>query len=59
MPIQSPCVQVCEMNAHDSICSGCFRTREEITHWLAYSDEERELVMLRLGHRVADSHKKT
>ncbi len=47
------------MKAHDSVCSGCLRTREEITRWVAYTDEEREWVMVRLGHRMKDSHKKT
>jgi uncharacterized protein len=32
MPVTSPCVDVCELNA-DNICKGCGRTTYEIEIW--------------------------
>ncbi|NNC98143.1 MAG: DUF1289 domain-containing protein, partial [Gammaproteobacteria bacterium] len=39
-PIQSPCVQVCELDA-GNVCTGCLRTRDEIARWVSMSEQER------------------
>lgn len=51
--IQSPCIQVCELNS-DEVCSGCYRTSDEIGRWLIFTEEERAKIMLALSQRRAD-----
>ena len=46
----SPCVGVCALDEED-ICMGCYRTGEEITHWGAMNDQQREEVMKKVGER--------
>lgn len=31
--IQSPCINICKLDAAGKLCLGCFRTREEIASW--------------------------
>ena len=35
----SPCVGVCQYN-EEELCSGCFRTAEEISNWAMMSKED-------------------
>ncbi|MDC0423269.1 DUF1289 domain-containing protein [Methylophilaceae bacterium] len=49
--ISSPCVGVCQYN-NEEICSGCFRTVEEISQWTKISDVEREKIMGELDARM-------
>ena len=51
--IDSPCVAVCALNAELGICVGCLRTREEITYWTRYTDDERAAIMADLARRRA------
>lgn len=51
--IASPCVAVCALNAELGICIGCLRTREEITYWTRYTDDERAAIMADLARRRA------
>ena len=44
----TPCVSICKLE--DGICIGCERTKEEIAKWKRYTDEERMVVMKRLGY---------
>lgn len=44
----TPCVGICVLE--NDICKGCNRTKEEITNWTKYSDEQRMTVMKRLGY---------
>lgn len=46
-PILSPCVRTCRLL--NEVCVGCGRTRSEIAAWSRMSDEERLVVMRRLG----------
>lgn len=39
--VPSPCISVCRMDEQTGLCSGCFRTLEEIAEWGRMSDEER------------------
>jgi predicted Fe-S protein YdhL (DUF1289 family) len=48
IPVKSPCVSVCALDA-EGMCTGCFRTGDEIRLWGAYSNGER-LNVLRLVH---------
>jgi len=41
--IETPCVKVCKII--NKVCIGCYRTSEEITNWVVYTDEERKKVI--------------
>jgi len=49
--ITSPCVQVCVMLPDEDVCSGCYRTLEEIALWGRLSEQERAEVMALLPTR--------
>jgi hypothetical protein len=41
---QSPCISVCLLDDKD-ICTGCFRSADEITDWfMATADQKREVL---------------
>ncbi|MCD9531205.1 DUF1289 domain-containing protein [Photobacterium carnosum] len=41
--MKSPCIAKCKNNA--GICSGCLRTMTEISHWIAYSEQQQLTIM--------------
>ena len=47
----SPCVQICVIHSEAGICTGCFRTREEIAVWGRLTDEARRAIMAALPER--------
>lgn len=51
-PIDSPCVQICELDA-DDICLGCGRSLAEIGDWLTASDSEKLEIRARAAARLA------
>ena len=51
--IETPCVNVCTLDARAGLCLGCGRTIEEIARWSAMSPTERRRVMLELPRRLA------
>lgn len=53
MPVETPCIGVCMINAEEERCFGCLRTLDEIAHWGSYSDAERRAVMQQLDARRA------
>ena len=48
--IQSPCINVCELGA-DDICSGCYRSLEEIACWSYATNEERRNIVAQAMQR--------
>ncbi|WP_084659801.1 DUF1289 domain-containing protein [Vibrio sonorensis] len=44
--MKTPCVAACKNDG--GICSGCYRTMDEIINWKSFSDEQREQIMNRL-----------
>ncbi len=56
--IESPCVQICLMHPEARICTGCFRTPEEITIWSQLSPEARRAVMEELPARAGSIKKR-
>ena len=50
--IESPCIQVCELDA-DDICLGCGRSLEEIGAWMYADDAERRAIVKRSYQRLA------
>lgn len=47
----SPCTGVCTLDPLDTICIGCFRSRDEITLWRSSTDGERQLILDRAQER--------
>lgn len=56
MVIQSPCIRTCQLL--NNICTGCFRSREEIKHWNETTNEERKRIMRNVDKRKTYSHNK-
>lgn len=52
-PIDSPCIDECELDEALGLCRGCLRTLEEVRHWLHYDADERRAVLVRLEERRA------
>ena len=50
--IDSPCVQVCVVHPTERICTGCYRTTEEISRWSRMSPEERAEITAALPERA-------
>jgi len=49
--IESPCIDVCQMDPRRRLCVGCHRTLEEIARWAEMSDAERAGVLADLSAR--------
>jgi uncharacterized protein len=47
-PADSPCKQICKLNP-SNVCQGCGRTLDEIGHWQAASNEERQAILDRIA----------
>ncbi len=51
--IESPCIQVCVVDADSGYCIGCGRTRGEIAGWIGFTPQERRAVMEALPERLS------
>ncbi len=51
--IQSPCINICVVHPEARICTGCYRSIEEITKWSKLSNDARAEVMAALPGRAA------
>ncbi|WOJ91173.1 DUF1289 domain-containing protein [Methylocapsa polymorpha] len=38
MTVQSPCIDICQIDGKTGWCVGCLRTREEIRGWRTMTD---------------------
>ncbi len=47
----TPCIKVCRLDPKLELCIDCWRTREEIQDWTAYTDKQREQVVNKLFYR--------
>ena len=47
-PIESPCRNLCSLDAEHKGCTGCGRTPDEIVHWRSMTDAQRAAVMARV-----------
>lgn len=56
--IESPCILVCVIEQNSGYCYGCGRTRDEITDWSSYSDQQRSELMPELPERVSKLERK-
>lgn len=43
----SPCIGICS-TLFDEICQGCGRTAFEVSNWVFYSDEEKQVIWERI-----------
>jgi uncharacterized protein len=51
MPVPSPCNESCVVDEARSLCTGCWRTLDEIAAWAGSSDEQRLAVLGRVEIR--------
>ena len=49
--MESPCVDVCEIDRATGLCLGCRRTIEEIAAWSSMTSAERRRIMAELSTR--------
>ena len=50
--IESPCIKICLVHPEARICTGCYRTPDEISIWSRLSPEARRAVMEDLPDRA-------
>ena len=51
--IESPCVNICMLDAQRKLCVGCGRTVDEIARWAGMTPDDRRRVMNALPERLA------
>ena len=51
-PIQTPCVNICVIDAATRLCRGCWRSIDEITAWGRMTPQARRDVMAQLPARA-------
>lgn len=56
--IESPCIKICVVHPEARICTGCYRSIDEITGWARMSPEARRAVMDELPLRVGQLTKR-
>ncbi len=49
--VESPCIQICVVHPTERICTGCYRTIDEITRWSKMDSTERAEIMQDLPER--------
>lgn len=50
--VESPCVKICVVHPAARLCTGCYRSIEEIGGWGRMTPEERRAVMAELPSRA-------
>ncbi len=50
--VESPCVSICLVHPTEKLCTGCFRTIEEISRWSKMSREQRQEIIAELPGRA-------
>jgi uncharacterized protein len=50
--LESPCVNICLLDAGTGTCVGCGRTIQEIANWAAISERDRRTIMRELPERM-------
>ncbi|KPP84487.1 MAG: putative Fe-S protein [Rhodobacteraceae bacterium HLUCCO07] len=51
--VESPCINVCVVHPEARICTGCYRSLDEIAGWSRMSAEARRAVMDELPDRAS------
>jgi hypothetical protein len=52
--METPCVNVCEIERTTGMCRGCKRTVPEIAGWSRMTDDERRRIMDELAGRTME-----
>jgi hypothetical protein len=50
--LETPCVEICEIDDATGLCTGCGRTLNEIAGWAQLTDSQRREIMARLPARL-------
>ena len=50
--IASPCIRICVVHPEARLCTGCYRSIDEITRWTKMSPDERREIMAELPSRA-------
>jgi predicted Fe-S protein YdhL (DUF1289 family) len=53
--VPSPCISVCIMHSASQLCTGCYRTIEEIGAWSRLDNAGKEAIWLRIEQRQLDA----
>jgi predicted Fe-S protein YdhL (DUF1289 family) len=56
--IDSPCINICVVHPVEGICTGCYRTIDEITRWSKMPPHERAEIMQALASRAPNLGKR-
>jgi len=56
--LASPCINICKMDPASKLCTGCYRTIEEITVWSRTDDVHRARILAAVARR-RDEHTPT
>jgi predicted Fe-S protein YdhL (DUF1289 family) len=57
MTIESPCVNICTLDASSGLCRGCGRTIDEIARWSTMEGTERGSIMAELPARIENGRR--
>ena len=49
--VDSPCIKICIIHPQGNICTGCFRSIDEISSWSNMSELERKEIIKELPNR--------
>ena len=52
--LDSPCIDICQMDPESGLCVGCGRTIEEIANWSSYTNEKKKNILKQLKSRNND-----
>ena len=56
--VDSPCVNICVVHPEARICTGCYRSLDEIAQWGRMSPEQRRAIMAELPDRAPQLRKR-
>jgi len=56
--IDSPCVRICVVHPEVRICTGCYRTIDEIAQWSRMTPKQRHEIMAELPNRASQLRKR-